>query len=84
MDIFKTDKLIILNLCKKISSKLVILFIIILIYFPDPFYIDKLENKIIRYIKYNRNKRLLFYNFEKHLPNIRNYIKILIAMYSEY
>jgi glycosyltransferase involved in cell wall biosynthesis len=37
----------------------------------------RIENKVIRFIKRKRNKKLYFYNFEKELPSIKNYVKSL-------
>ena len=60
-----------------LNKKLFFFIIIIFLFCLEPFCKNQLENRIIRYIKFKKNKNLLYYDFEKELPKIKNYTKLL-------
>ena len=67
---------------KEILFKILINNILILLFFisyeKNRFLIYDIESKLQRYIKYKRVNNLTnYYNYEKELPKIINYIKIL-------
>ena len=44
---------------------------------------NKIENKVIRFIKYKSKNNLIKYYFEKEIPNITQYVKLLRKGYFE-
>ena len=64
---------------KLYKSKFIILILFIIINKKEIFYIDKLELQVIRYIRHNKNNNLSNYNYEKDIPKIKEYVKLLKA-----
>ena len=63
------------------NKKLILIFLTTIFLFDKESWKKQLENKIIRYIKDKQNKDLLYYDFEKELPKIKEYTKLLKAKF---
>lgn len=72
--------MIFINYKKKLSilSFLILLFLCVMIQKSDN---KNIENKLNRYIKYKSKCKLKYYDFEKELPAIKNYLKLLKENY---
>ena len=77
-----------INICFKNDNIYLKSIIVIIFYFFMKFYknIDfykeiTIENKLSRYIKYKKKENIIKKNYEKEIPNIKNYIRLLRKRY---